>query len=199
MMCRHTVVLPEPSGPNTSTMRPRGIPPIPRAMSSAMEPVGITETPCPAGCSPRRMTAPFPNCRSICDSVTSSILSRSIPGTSSSHRVPSPDRLRRPSFAVLIPGATLAVGSDINYTPVVRLAIPMDFGTPYSNTCSRSSTLAELRLQQRLVPRTAGRQVAPVQHQAVHQEGLRGDVRLQQVRDELRQPPGRQQAGQREV
>ena len=27
MMCRQTVVLPEPSGPKTSTMRPRGMPP----------------------------------------------------------------------------------------------------------------------------------------------------------------------------
>ena len=45
MMCRHTVVLPEPSGPNTSTIRPRGMPPTPSAMSSASDPVGMTVMP----------------------------------------------------------------------------------------------------------------------------------------------------------
>ena len=37
------MVLPEPSGPKTSTMRPRGMPPTPSAMSSAIDPVGMTD------------------------------------------------------------------------------------------------------------------------------------------------------------
>ncbi len=78
MMWRQTVVLPEPSGPKTSTTRPRGMPPTPSAMSSASDPVGITERPAFIGCSPSFITAPLPNCFSICESVTSSILSRSI-------------------------------------------------------------------------------------------------------------------------
>ena len=77
IMCRQTVVLPEPSGPKTSMMRPRGMPPTPSAMSRASEPVGMTVMPAPIGCSPSFMTAPLPNCFSICWSVTSSILSRS--------------------------------------------------------------------------------------------------------------------------
>ena len=39
------MVLPEPSGPNTSTIRPRGMPPTPSAMSSAIDPVGMTRDP----------------------------------------------------------------------------------------------------------------------------------------------------------
>ena len=39
------MVLPEPSGPKTSTMRPRGMPPTPSAMSSASEPVGMVVIP----------------------------------------------------------------------------------------------------------------------------------------------------------
>ena len=35
------MVLPEPSGPKTSTTRPRGMPPTPSAMSSASDPVGM--------------------------------------------------------------------------------------------------------------------------------------------------------------
>ena len=36
--------MPDHSGPNTSTMRPRGKPPIPRAMSSDSAPVETTST-----------------------------------------------------------------------------------------------------------------------------------------------------------
>ena len=78
IMWRQTVVLPEPSGPKTSMIRPRGMPPTPSAMSSASEPDGMTVMPAPIGCSPSFMTAPLPNCFSICCSVTSSIFSRSI-------------------------------------------------------------------------------------------------------------------------
>ena len=50
---------------------------MPRATSSAREPVGIT---CTGGrlSSPRRMTEPLPNCLSICDRATSSALLRSL-------------------------------------------------------------------------------------------------------------------------
>ena len=39
-----SVVLPEDSGPKTSTMRPRGTPPMPSARSSESAPVGIAST-----------------------------------------------------------------------------------------------------------------------------------------------------------
>ena len=39
-----SVVLPEDSGPKTSTMRPRGTPPMPSARSSDSAPVGIAWT-----------------------------------------------------------------------------------------------------------------------------------------------------------
>ena len=65
MMWYSSVVFPELSGPKISTMRPRGIPPMPRAMSSARAPVGTIATSA-GGESPIRMMAPLPNCRSIC-------------------------------------------------------------------------------------------------------------------------------------
>src|SRR3954468_7099727 len=74
--CRATVVLPEASGPYTSTTRPRGRPPTPRAMSRAIEPVGMTFM-ATSGLSPRRMTEPLPNCLSIWARAMSSALSRS--------------------------------------------------------------------------------------------------------------------------
>ena len=42
--CRAIVVLPEDSGPKISVTRPRGNPPTPRAASSEIDPVEITET-----------------------------------------------------------------------------------------------------------------------------------------------------------
>src|SRR5215469_9356426 len=74
--CSATVVLPLLSGPYTSTIRPRGRPPRPRATSRAIEPVGITSTGTRA-CSPSRMTEPLPNCRSIWTSAASRALSLS--------------------------------------------------------------------------------------------------------------------------
>ena len=64
MTWRESVVLPEDSGPKISTTRPRGMPPIPSAASTASEPVGITAI-VVSGRSPSRMIEPFPNCRSI--------------------------------------------------------------------------------------------------------------------------------------
>src|SRR6185437_938146 len=60
-----SVVLPEDSGPNTSTMRPLGTPPMPSARSSDSAPVGIASTRTCAPSSPMRMTEPLPNSRSI--------------------------------------------------------------------------------------------------------------------------------------
>ena len=68
--CSATVVFPDDSGPYISTMRPRGRPPRPSATSSAIEPVGITSTGTRVS-SPRRMTEPLPNCRSIWSSAVS--------------------------------------------------------------------------------------------------------------------------------
>ena len=47
MMCCTSVVLPDDSGPKISITRPRGMPPTPSAMSSAIEPVGIVSTAMP--------------------------------------------------------------------------------------------------------------------------------------------------------
>src|SRR3712207_2479571 len=56
--------------------RPRGRPPMPSAMSRAIEPVGMTLMAW-AGLSPSRMTEPLPNCLSIWDRAMSRALSRS--------------------------------------------------------------------------------------------------------------------------
>ncbi len=54
------MVLPEDSGPKISTMRPRGRPPTPRAMSRENEPVGIEAT-STLWVSPSVIMAPSPN------------------------------------------------------------------------------------------------------------------------------------------
>src|SRR6056297_133674 len=64
MMCRAWVVFPEDSGPKISMTRPRGIPPMPRAISRLMEPVDMVAMDWWAS-SDRRMTAPCPNLRSM--------------------------------------------------------------------------------------------------------------------------------------
>ena len=64
--CRAMVVLPEDSGPKTSMIRPRGMPPTPRAISRSMQPVGMAEMFRLAELSPSFMMAPLPNCFSIC-------------------------------------------------------------------------------------------------------------------------------------
>ena len=79
-----SVVLPEDSGPNTSTMRPRGTPPMPSARSSESAPVGIAATRTWAPSSPMRMTVPLPNSRSICVSAPWSAAARAFAAFSSS-------------------------------------------------------------------------------------------------------------------
>ena len=64
-----SVVLPDDSGPKISTIRPRGIPPMPNARSSDNAPVGIASTLTCAPSSPMRMTEPLPNSFSICVSA----------------------------------------------------------------------------------------------------------------------------------
>src|SRR3989344_151957 len=54
------VVLPEDSGPNISMILPRGIPPTPRAISSPMDPVGMTLI-STLGESPNFIIDPSPN------------------------------------------------------------------------------------------------------------------------------------------
>src|SRR5580704_4015059 len=75
--CSVMVVLPEDSGPNTSTTRPRGKPPTPRAASNEIAPVEITEMGTIASFDPRRMIEPLPNCFSICETANSIALPRS--------------------------------------------------------------------------------------------------------------------------
>src|ERR1039457_1616589 len=59
------VVLPDDSGPKISLMRPRGKPPTPRAASTEIEPVEITDTGTIASFDPSRTIEPLPNCFSI--------------------------------------------------------------------------------------------------------------------------------------
>src|ERR1039457_553754 len=70
------VDLPEDSGPYNSTMRPRGRPPMPSAMSRASAPVGI-DSMFMCRFSPMRMIEPLPNCFSIWPSAASRALARS--------------------------------------------------------------------------------------------------------------------------
>src|SRR5436305_12193054 len=75
--CKAMVVLPEDSGPKTSTTRPRGKPPMPRAASKEMAPVEITDIGTMASFEPKRMIEPLPNCFSICANARSTALFRS--------------------------------------------------------------------------------------------------------------------------
>src|SRR3954454_16741583 len=64
MMWWTSVVFPEDSGPKISMIRPRGTPPTPSARSRESAPVGIASISI-ASWSPRRMSDPWPNWRSI--------------------------------------------------------------------------------------------------------------------------------------
>ena len=64
--CKANVVLPEDSGPNNSTIRPRGRPQTPNAMSRPNEPVGMTSIFLVASPSPSLMIAPSPKSLRIC-------------------------------------------------------------------------------------------------------------------------------------
>src|SRR3954462_3828236 len=77
MTCKAMVVLPEDSGPKTSTTRPRGKPPIPRAASKEIAPVEMTDIGTMASFEPSRMIEPLPNCFSICANARSTALFRS--------------------------------------------------------------------------------------------------------------------------
>src|SRR3954453_2541036 len=85
--------------------RPRGRPPMPRAMSRAIEPVGMTFM-ATSGLSPRRMTEPLPNCLSIWARAMSRALSRSSVAMMA-------------TFEVLgkLSGSTLGRGSDNSGAP----------------------------------------------------------------------------------
>src|SRR3954463_598159 len=77
MTCRAIVVLPDDSGPKTSTTRPGGKPPIPSAASNEIAPVEITDMGTMASFEPSRMIDPLPNCFSICAKARSTALFRS--------------------------------------------------------------------------------------------------------------------------
>src|SRR3989338_2323363 len=66
MIDKQSVVLPDASGPNTSIILPLGTPPIPNAISRAMDPVGITSIPSLWVTSPSFIMEPRPYCFSIC-------------------------------------------------------------------------------------------------------------------------------------
>src|SRR3954453_1027903 len=106
MMWYISVVLPEDSGPKTSTIRPRGTPPMPSARSSDSAPVGIALTLTWAPSSPMRMMVPLPNSRSICESAPCSAVSRALAAFSSGGAgIQAPRSSRR-----LVQDRTVAVG-----------------------------------------------------------------------------------------
>src|ERR1700675_1608232 len=74
MTCKVMVVLPEDSGPNTSTTRPRGNPPTPKAASNEIAPVEITEMGTIASFYTNSMIDPCPNTYSFCKPPTPSAL-----------------------------------------------------------------------------------------------------------------------------
>src|SRR3954468_15486320 len=96
--------------------RPRGRPPMPSAMSRAIEPVGMTFM-ATSGLSPRRMTEPLPNCLSIWARAMSRALSRSSVAMVA-------------TFEVLgkLSGSTLGRGSDNSGAPadLWRAGLPVD-------------------------------------------------------------------------
>src|SRR5437588_7956669 len=75
--CTAMVVLPDDSGPKTSTTRPRGKPPTPSAASNESAPVGMTDIGTMASFDPSRMIEPLPNCFSIWESASSIAFIRS--------------------------------------------------------------------------------------------------------------------------
>src|ERR1044072_7410917 len=70
--CSASVVLPEDSGPQISTIRPLGRPPTPSAMSSPSEPEEIVSISIERSFLPSFITEPLPNCRSIWESAADS-------------------------------------------------------------------------------------------------------------------------------
>ena len=70
------MVFPDDSGPKISITRPWGRPPIPSAISKPIEPVD-TQGISTISRSPIFITVPFPNCFSICESVSVRFLSLS--------------------------------------------------------------------------------------------------------------------------
>ena len=83
MMCWAIVVLPDDSGPKISLMRPFGSPPIPRAISSEIAPVGM-ESIASRSREPSFMIAPRPNCFSMVRIAASTARVRSVEGFPSS-------------------------------------------------------------------------------------------------------------------
>src|ERR1700712_451194 len=73
-LCSPSGVLPEDSGPEISTTRPRGSPPTPSAMSSPNEPEEMVSTSMERSFLPSFITEPLPNCRSIWESAAARAL-----------------------------------------------------------------------------------------------------------------------------
>src|ERR1700710_456328 len=73
-VCSASVVLPEDSGRQITTPRPRGGPPTPSAMSSPSEPDEMVSTSIERSFLPSFITEPLPNCRSIWESAAARAL-----------------------------------------------------------------------------------------------------------------------------
>src|SRR3954468_23158891 len=155
MMWYISVVLPDDSGPKTSTMRPRGMPPMPSARSSDSAPVGIALTLTWAPSSPMRMTVPLPNWRSIWVRAPASAVSRALMAFSSVAGIS--------KYNLSLRGSGSQCGAPIGRNRTVRVFV--------CRACGGSSRLAvEGATGQRLVARRAAAQPRAHQHQAPHVE-----------------------------
>src|SRR3954447_12033246 len=124
-----SVVLPEDSGPKTSTMRPRGRPPTPSARSSDSAPVGTAETRTWAASSPIFMIDPAPNWRSICVSAPVSAVSRALAAFSCSLSMGSPTKFwdlhRRSEVGRLLAPLSEVAGPSREQVQALPLALPV--------------------------------------------------------------------------
>src|ERR1700733_9844617 len=106
--CSAIVVLPDDSGPKISTMRPRGNPPTPSALSSEMEPEEMAATCTIASFDPSRTMEPLPNCFSIWPRVSPRVRVRSF---SSIKRSPSKMSRGRTSIVLEFRGVVSFAGA----------------------------------------------------------------------------------------
>src|SRR3954453_13285556 len=146
-----SVVLPDDSGPNTSTIRPRGMPPTPSAMSSESAPVGIASTRTAASSSPIRMIEPLPNWRSICESAPFRAASRALAAFSC-------------SLSAMDISAPRSLGID-------RLRADADGTRPPGKPLSPDESARELHPLERLVPRPARGKMRAIQRHPLRGEG----------------------------
>ena len=151
--CSARVVLPDDSGPNTSTIRPRGSPPTPRAMSSRGLPEGITSTAI-CGRSPSRITAPLPKFFSmVCRAARTSAFRLSVAMVPLPRAAPTPPSRAHPPAWVSSGSGTAPAPRSSSVQSLSRcpsmgwasIRSPMASATSPSSTASRAARSARVR------------------------------------------------------